>query len=159
LTLAPLPSEGGLSVAPTVADAVDGVDLVQESAPERLDLKRELLEAADRFAAPGTLICSSTSGLRPTLLQSGFEPPERLVGGHPFNPVYLLPLVEVCGGERTSPATVARAAEVYSSVGMHPLVVRTELDGFVADRLLEALWREALWLVNDDVATVAEIDD
>jgi carnitine 3-dehydrogenase len=85
--------------------------------------------------------------------------PERFAVGHPFNPVYLLPLVEVCGGEQTAPETLDQAAAVYEAVGMHPLRVRTEIDGFVADRLLEALWREALWLVQDDVATVAEIDD
>jgi carnitine 3-dehydrogenase len=85
--------------------------------------------------------------------------PERLVVGHPFNPVYLLPLVEVVGGERTSPATVDRASAIYRSVGMHPLALSTEIDGFVADRLLEALWREALWLVDGGVATVEEIDD
>jgi carnitine 3-dehydrogenase len=84
--------------------------------------------------------------------------PERLVVGHPFNPVYLLPLVEVVGGRLTSAETRARAVRVYRALGMHPLEVRTEIDGFVADRLLEALWREALHLVNDDVATVDEID-
>ena len=159
LTLAPLPAEGSLVFAGSVEEAVDGADFVQESAPERLELKQELLAAADRAAPAGAIICSSTSGLRPTDLQAGLARPERLVVGHPFNPVYLLPLVEVCGGERTDPATVERAAAVYRSVGMHPLHVRTEIDGFVADRLLEALWREALWLVHDDVATVAEIDD
>jgi carnitine 3-dehydrogenase len=85
--------------------------------------------------------------------------PERLTVGHPFNPVYLLPLVEVCGGERTAPETVERAAAVYRTLGMHPLVLRREIDAFVADRLLEALWREALWLVADDVASVEDIDD
>jgi carnitine 3-dehydrogenase len=85
--------------------------------------------------------------------------PERLVVGHPFNPVYLLPLVEVCAGERTAPETVGRVQAIYRALGMRPLVVRHEIDGFVADRLLEALWREALWLVADDVATVEEIDD
>jgi hypothetical protein len=79
--------------------------------------------------------------------------PERLVVGHPFNPVYLMPLVEVCGGEATSDDTKERAAEVYRSIGMHPLMLSKEIDGFVADRLMEALWREALWLVNDGVAT------
>ncbi|MBI5089005.1 MAG: thioesterase family protein, partial [Actinobacteria bacterium] len=79
--------------------------------------------------------------------------------GHPFNPVYLLPLVEVCGGSLTSAAAADRAAEVYASIGMRPLRLRKEIDGFVADRLLEALWREALWMVNDGVATAAEIDD
>jgi len=81
------------------------------------------------------------------------------VVGHPFNPVYLLPLVEVCGGDQTSPETVQRAMVIYRSIGMHPLHVRQEIDGFIADRLLEALWREALWLVNDGIATTAEIDD
>jgi carnitine 3-dehydrogenase len=85
--------------------------------------------------------------------------PERFTVGHPFNPVYLLPLVELCGGERTAGETLARAAAVYRSVGMRPLTLRREIDAFVADRLLEALWREALWLVADDVATVEEIDD
>jgi carnitine 3-dehydrogenase len=85
--------------------------------------------------------------------------PQRLVVGHPFNPVYLLPLVEVVGGAATSGAAIDRATEVYRSIGMQPLVLSTEIDGFVADRLLEALWREALWLVHDGVATVEEIDD
>ena len=140
-------------------EAADGVELVQESAPERLDLKRTLLRPRAARRRPGTLLCSSTSGLLPTELQAGLAGPERFVVAHPFNPVYLLPLVELCGGEHTAPETISRAAAAYEAVGMHPLVVRNEIDGFVADRLLEALWREALWLVNDDVATVAEIDD
>jgi carnitine 3-dehydrogenase len=159
LTLAPLPPEGSLVVCASVQDAVDGVELVQESAPEEMELKRALLAEADRFAAADAIVCSSTSGLRPTELQSAMTRPDRFVVGHPFNPVYLLPLVEVCGGEATSAATIERAIADYRSVGMHPLHVRTEIDGFVADRLLEALWREALWLVNDGVATVEEIDD
>ncbi len=159
LTLAPLPAEGTLTVVSSVEDASADVELVQESAPEELELKRGLLAVADRAASADTIICSSTSGLRPSELQKGLTRPERFVVGHPFNPVYLLPLVEVCAGERTSPETVERARRVYAAVGMRPLVVRSEIDGFIADRLLEALWREALWLVNDDVATVSEIDD
>ncbi len=85
--------------------------------------------------------------------------PERFVVGHPFNPVYLLPLVEVCGSPATSAATVRRVSAMYAAAGMRPLVVRHEIDGFIADRLLEALWREALWLVADDVATAEEVDD
>jgi carnitine 3-dehydrogenase len=159
LTLAPLPPEGELRFADSLEEAVAGVDLVQESAPERVELKRELLAAADRAAPPDALVCSSTSGLRPTELQAELERPDRFCVAHPFNPVYLLPLVELCGGERTSQETVERAGALFRSVGMHPLVVRSEIDGFVADRLLEALWREALWLVNDGVATVEEVDD
>jgi carnitine 3-dehydrogenase len=159
LTLAPLPPEGSLVFCASVEEAVAGVDVVQESAPEDLELKRALLAEADRFAGADAILCTSTSGLRPTELQAPLARPERLVVAHPFNPVYLLPLVEVCGGDATSPDTVERALAAYRSVGMHPLHVRTEIDGFVADRLLEALWREALWLVNDGVATVEEVDD
>jgi carnitine 3-dehydrogenase len=114
---------------------------------------------ADGAAPPEALICSSTSGLRPSELQADMAHPERFCVAHPFNPVYLLPLVELCAGERTEPETVERAAALFGSVGMQPLVVRHEIDGFVADRLLEALWREALWLVSDGVATVDEVDD
>jgi carnitine 3-dehydrogenase len=159
LTLSPLPAEGTLSYVDSLEEAVTDVALVQESAPERIEIKRQLLGAASRAADPGTLFCSSTSGLRPSLLGLEMEAPERLVVAHPFNPVYLLPLVELCGGERTAPETVERAAAVYTAVGMHPVTVRTEIDGFIADRLLEALWREALWLVHDGIATVEEVDD
>jgi carnitine 3-dehydrogenase len=159
LTLAPLPPEGTLSFAATPEEAAGGADFVQESAPERVELKRGLLAAASRAAGPDVVFASSTSGLRPTLLQSAMAAPERLTVGHPFNPVYLLPLVELCGGEATAPETVDRAAAVYRTLGMRPLRLAQEIDGFIADRLLEALWREALWLVNDGVATVEEIDD
>jgi 3-hydroxyacyl-CoA dehydrogenase/alpha-ketoglutarate-dependent taurine dioxygenase len=159
LLSAPLPALGTLTFVPTIADAVTGVDFVQESGPERLELKQELLAAADAAADPGVVIGSSTSGLLPTKLQAAMEHPGRLVVGHPFNPVYLLPLVEVCGGERTSPSTIARAVDVYGAVGMRPLELDAEIDGFVADRLLEALWREALWLVRDGFATAGQVDD
>jgi carnitine 3-dehydrogenase / betainyl-CoA thioesterase len=154
-----LPREGRLTLVPTPAAAAQGVELVQESAPERLELKQALLAAAAAAAGPEVLIASSTSGLRPTALAAGIARPERFLVAHPFNPVYLLPLVELCAGERTAPETIERARRLYDLVGMAPLVVRKEIDGFVADRMLEALWREALWLVNDGVATVAEVDD
>lgn len=159
LTQAPLPAEGSLMAVGSVADAVRNVELVQECAPERLDLKQQLLAAASRAAAPETLICSSTSGLGPSLLQAEIEHPERLLVAHPFNPAYLMPLVELCAGRRTQPEALARAAGIYRAVGMHPLVVRKEVDGFIANRLQEAMWREALWLVHDGVATVQEVDD
>ncbi len=118
-----------------------------------------MLAQASLAAPPDAIIATSTSGLLPTRLSADMTGPERLVVGHPFNPVYLLPLVEVCAGQRTAPETVERAQAIYRALGMRPLVVRHEIDGFIADRLLEALWREALWLVADDVATVEEIDD
>ena len=159
LTDAPLPDEGHLRFVDSAEAAVEDADFVQENAPERLDLKISLLQAASRVAGTDVVFASSTSGLLPSLLQEGMTGPERLVVGHPFNPVYLLPLVEVCGGAATAPSTISRAMEFYTSIGMRALHVRKEIDGFIADRLLEALWREALWMVNDGVATVEEIDD
>lgn len=159
LTTAPRPAEGTLRFVGTADEAVAGADFVQESAPERLALKQAMLADASRAADASVVFGSSTSGLLPTELQRDMVHPERLVVGHPFNPVYLLPLVEVVGGKATAVGSIDRAVDVYRSVGMRPLVVRKEIDGFVADRLLEALWREALWLVNDGVATVSEIDD
>lgn len=155
-----IPRAGGtVSFADSLAEAVAGADVIQESALEEEALKRRLLAEIDRHAAPHALVCSSTSGLKPSLLQADMSRPERFLVGHPFNPVYLLPLVEVVAGELTSEETVERALAFYGSLGMKPLRVRKEVDGFLADRLLEALWREALWLVHDDVATVEEVDD
>jgi carnitine 3-dehydrogenase len=159
LTLAPLPQPGAWRIVRTLEEAADGADFIQESLPEREDLKIRLLAQAERAMRPDVVIGSSTSGLLPTRLQSGLRHPERFVVGHPFNPVYLMPLVEVCGGARTSELTKDRAAAFYTRIGMRPLRVRKEIDGFVADRLMEALWREALWLVHDDIATAEEIDD
>jgi carnitine 3-dehydrogenase len=141
-----------------VEAAVAGADFVQESAPEREELKQSLHAQIDAAAKPEALIASSTSGLLPSRLQARMRRPERFVVGHPFNPVYLLPLVEVAGGEKTSAASIEAAKSFYGSIGMRPLHVRTEIDGFIADRLMEALWREALWLVNDGVATTEEVD-
>ena len=159
LVRVPLPPEGTVTVVSTIAEACADADFVQESAPERVELKQSLLNEADAVLAPGVVIGSSTSGLLPSLLQEGMAHPDRLVVGHPFNPVYLLPLVEVCPGSRTSASAVEKATDVYTSIGMRPLVLSREIDGFVADRLLEALWREALWLVADGVATMEDVDD
>ncbi|HWV09262.1 MAG TPA: L-carnitine dehydrogenase, partial [Pseudomonas sp.] len=134
-------------------------DFIQESAPERLELKCELHAKISAAARPDVLIGSSTSGLLPSEFYADAVHPERCVVGHPFNPVYLLPLVEVVGGAKTAPEAVQAAIAVYQSLGMRPLHVRKEVPGFIADRLLEALWREALHLVNDGVATTGEIDD
>lgn len=159
LIAAQLPQEGTLTFVGTPEEAAAGVDFVQESAPERLEMKQDLLRRASAVAGPDVVFGSSTSGLLPTLMQQGMTHPERLLVGHPFNPVYLMPLVEICGGEQTSQAAKERAAQVYSSIGMHPLLLRKEIDGFVADRMMEALWREALWMVNDGIATTSEIDE
>ena len=134
-------------------------DWVQESAPEDEGVKRSLLRRLDGAAEPATVVASSSSGLLPTRLADGLDHPERLLIGHPFNPVYLLPLVEVVPGEATAAETVAAAMAHYDDLVMHPLLVRNEVEGYLSDRLQEALWRENLHLVNDGVATTAELDD
>ena len=153
------PTPGELRIAANIADAVDGAGFIQESVPERLDLKRTVLAGIDAAALPETVVASSTSGLLPSDMQRGLVHPGRMLVGHPFNPVYLLPLVEIVGGRATDAAAVERAGAVYESIGMKPVVVRKEIDAFIGDRLQEALWREALWLVHDGIATVEEIDD
>lgn len=158
LTLVPR-VRGAVSFVRSLEEAVHDADVIQESAPEDENLKRRLLAEIDALAPSEALVCSSTSGLLPSRLQRDLAHPDRLVVGHPFNPVYLLPLVEVVAGEQTSEDAVERAVAFYTSLGMRPLRVRKEVDGFLADRLLEALWREALWLVHDDAATVEEVDD
>ena len=151
-------SPARLRFAKSLGECLEGADFIQESAPEREPLKQRLLAEIDARAPRAAIIASSTSGLLPSRLCADMAHPERLVVGHPFNPVYLLPLVEVVGGDKTSAATMAAACAFYTSLGMRPLPLRREIEGFVADRLMEALWREALWLVNDGVATTEEID-
>jgi len=154
-----LPKEGTLTLAQTIAEAVAGADFIQESVPERLDLKHKVLAQIDAHAAADAIIGSSTSGILPSEMQTAMKHPERLVVGHPFNPVYLLPLVEIVGGKQTSAEAIEKARALYASIGMKPVVIRKEIEAFVGDRLLEALWREALWLIKDDITTVEELDD
>ncbi len=142
----------------TVEECITGAGFIQENAPEREDLKQALLAGIDASADPDAIIASSTSGLLPSRLSARCRRADRFVVGHPFNPVYLLPLVEVIGGDKTSAETIERTKSFYCSMGMRPLHIKREVEGFVADRLMEALWREALWLVNDGVATTEEID-
>ncbi|QNU62012.1 L-carnitine dehydrogenase [Vreelandella titanicae] len=159
LGLAPDASPERLTFADTIKKAVDGADLIQENVPERLPLKQEILAAIDAAASPDIIIGSSTSGFKPTDLQQQCQQaPGRVIVAHPFNPVYLLPLVELVGGKATRLTQIASAQGLYQALAMRPLVVRREIEGHIADRLMEALWREALHLVNDGVATTEEID-
>lgn len=157
--LAPGASPTRLRLVETIEACVADADFIQESAPERLELKCELHAKISAAARSNVLIASSTSGLLPSEFYADAVQPERCLVGHPFNPVYLLPLVEVVGGERTASSAIQTAIAIYKTLGMRPLHVRKEVPGFIADRLLEALWREALHLVNDGVATTGEIDD
>ncbi len=155
-----LPKEGKLTFAKTIAEAVADADFIQESVPERLDLKHKVLAEIDMHAPANAILGSSTSGIKPSDMQVAMKKhPERLVVGHPFNPVYLLPIVEIVGGIKTFPEAIEVAKEIYSSIGMKPVVIRKEIEAFVGDRLLEAAWREALWLIKDGICSVEELDD
>ena len=154
-----VPEAGTLSFHATLAEAVAGAEIVHESVPERLDLKQRVHADISAAAPADAILCTSTSGLLPTKIQEGLERPDNLIVAHPFNPVYLLPLVELVAGQGTAGGVMDRAAAILDSLGMKPLKVRKEIDAFIADRLLEAVWRESLWLVKDGVATTEEIDD
>jgi carnitine 3-dehydrogenase len=151
-------SQDRLACHDDLAGAVAGADVVQENAPENGPVKRRVLADVDRAARPGVIIASSTSGFAMTMLQADCEHPERCVVGHPFNPPYLIPVVEVAGGERTDPAAVEWLVRFYASTGKRPLRLSRELPGFVGNRLQEAMWREALHMVAAGEATVEEID-
>jgi len=154
-----LPQKGQLSFKSSVAEASANADIIIEAVPERLDMKQSVYREIESSASTEAIIASSTSGILPTELQAGLEHPERLMVAHPFNPVYLLPLTEMVGGEKTSAAAIEKASNMLESIGMFPLHIKKEIPAFIADRLLESVWREALWLVNDGVATTEEIDD
>ena len=159
LTFAPLPPKGKLHFTTDLNAMAGKVDFIQENIPEQLELKQRVLAEVSRHAAPDVVIASSTSGLMPSDLQRDMQAPERLLVGHPFNPVYLLPLVELVGGKKTSVEAIEAASRFYTAIGMHPLKVRREVPGHLTDRLQEALWREILHMVNDGVATTGELDE
>lgn len=134
-------------------------EFIQESAPDSLEIKTRLHQQIDLVTPPDVIIASSSSGLLPTDIQAGSNHPERIVIGHPFNPVYILPLVEIVRGDQTSADTARLAAEFYEQIGMYPLMVKKEIEGYISDRLQEAIWREALHMVADGVASTKDIDD
>ncbi len=159
LTSAPRQREGNIRFLDNIEQAVGEAELIVESVPERLDIKQTVYKEIELSAGVDAIIASSTSGIMPSDLQAKMLHPERLLVAHPFNPVYLLPLVELVGGKNTSIETIERAREIYQTLGMHPLHVKKEIEAFIADRLLEAVWRESLWLVKDGIATTQDVDD
>lgn len=159
LTPLPLGRKGTIQFVRTIAQAVENTAYVQESVSEKLDLKLKIIAQIEAAASPHTLIGSSTSGFKPSQLNTAMKHPQRLFVAHPFNPVYLLPVVEIVPSALTSPDAIEKAKALLVDIGMKPLIIRKEIDAHVADRLLEAVWREALWLVKDGIATTEEIDD
>jgi carnitine 3-dehydrogenase len=152
-------SRDRLRWADTLEEALADTDFVQESSPEVLEAKRALLAQIDQATSPEVVVSSSTSGLLMTEMAVDCANPGRLLVGHPFNPPYLIPLVEVCGGELTDPDVVKWADEFYTVAGKRSLKMDQEVSGFVGNRVQEALWREALHMVDSGQATVQQIDD
>ena len=147
-----------LSVVADPVEAVKDAQFVQESIPERIGLKHELYRAIEPALGVNVVVASSASGLTLSELQQGWQDPSPLVLGHPFNPPHLIPLVEVMGNERTAPGMVQIARQFYESVGKVTIEVRREVPGHVANRLQAALWREAINLVLEGVASVEDVD-
>src|SRR5260370_12940651 len=159
LGLSPGASQSNLKFSAALAQAVAGVDLVQENGPERIDFKQRLYGQLDELLAPDVIIDSSSSGLTMSEIQSGAAiHPERCVIAHPFNPPHLIPLVEIVGGAKTSEATIQRAAEFYTSIGQRTVRLNKEKPGHVANRLQAAVAREVYYLVADGVVSAADVD-
>ena len=159
LTDVALPDEGVISFHGSIQEAVQGASWIQESVPERLDIKHKTFGAIQQACDPEAVIGSSTSGFKPSQLQEGMARPDQIMVAHPFNPVYLLPLVELVPAEGHDSPLIDRAKSILASLGMYALHLKKEIDAHVADRFLEAVWREALWLVKDGIATTEEIDN
>ncbi|SFB14116.1 carnitine 3-dehydrogenase [Lentibacillus halodurans] len=152
-------SQDNLFFEQDLKKALSNADFVQENVPEREELKRRVIADIDKYSPNEAVIASSTSGILPSTLQADcHNHPERVMVAHPFNPVYLVPLVELVGGEKTESQYIDKAKNFYDGMGMKPLVVRQEIEGHIADRLMEAIWRESLHIVNDGVATTEEVD-
>lgn len=147
-----------LQVLSTLEDAVADADVVQEAVPEVAELKRKVFSEMDASAPPDAVLLTSTSGISMTTIQSDCTRPERTAVGHPFNPPYLVPLVEILGGDRTAPETVAWASDFYRLNAKDPIVLEREIPAFIASRLQEAMWREALHMIAAGEATVEQID-
>jgi len=148
-----------LKIFSNLTDSLLSTTFVQENAPENENLKKKLLKEIDNQLPKNIIIASSSSGLLPTRIQSLCKYPERICIGHPFNPVYLLPLVELVSGKKTKKKTISDAKKFYEEIGMKPLIVKKEIEGYISDRLQEALWREALHIIKDGVASTQEVDD
>ncbi|MFZ0474056.1 MAG: 3-hydroxyacyl-CoA dehydrogenase NAD-binding domain-containing protein [Halobacillus sp.] len=158
LGLAEGASRDRLTFEADASEAVKEADFIQENVPENEELKQTVLQTIDQHAKADAIIGSSTSGIMPSELQANLNNPERFVVAHPFHPVYILPLVEIVPGEQTTHEHVEKAISIYESLQMSVLHVRNEIEGHIADRLIEAIWRESLHIVNEGIATTEEVD-
>ena len=157
--LSPGASRERLSFTTNMNDALSNADFIQENGPERPDFKIKLFADMDEAAPPDSIIASSSSGITPSVMQSGCKRPERVLVGHPFNPPHIIPLVEVVGGTKTSPEAIQQALAFYASIGKKPILLHKELPGHVGNRLQAALYREVAYLIDQGVLSVADADD
>jgi 3-hydroxyacyl-CoA dehydrogenase len=151
-------SRDRLTFTTDMVRALAGADLVQENGPERPDFKMKLFAELDAATPVDSIIASSSSGITPSVMQTNCAHPERVLVGHPFNPPHVIPLVEVVGGAKTSPEAVRQAMSFYSSIGKKAIHLKKELPGHVANRLQSALYREVLYLIEQDVLSVEDAD-
>ena len=138
--------------------ALKNADFIQENATENYKIKAKLMNLIGKYAKNNAIISSSSSGLLPSKIYSKCRNPARTMIGHPFNPVYLCPGVEVVAGKKTKTKFLNKANKFYKSISMNPIIVKKELPGFLADRLQEALWREGLHIINEGYATTKDLD-
>ena len=148
-----------LEFSKSLKDAVENADLIQENAPENENLKKNLIKEISEYSKINSIIASSSSGLLPSKIQSKCKNPKRLIIAHPFNPVYLLPLVELVAGKKTDKKFINKANLFYSNIGMKTLILKKELPGYLSDRLQESIWRESLHIINEGYASTQDLDD
>ena len=148
-----------LEFSKSLKDAVENADLIQENAPENENLKKNLIKEISEHSKINSIIASSSSGLLPSKIQSKCKNPKRLIIAHPFNPVYLLPLVELVAGKQTDKKFINKANMFYSNIGMKTLILKKELPGYLSDRLQESMWRESLHIINEGYASTQDLDD
>ncbi len=141
-----------------IEECLKEADLIQECATENYTLKTKLFNTIGKYAKPSAIISSSSSGLLPTRIFSKCKNPNRAIIGHPFNPVYMLPAVEIVPGKKTTKRYLEKAKNFYKSISMNPIVIKKELPGYLSDRLQEALWREGLHIINEGHATTEQLD-
>ena len=152
------PNLKNLKYVSTIEEAVKTADFIQECATENYNLKTKLMNTIGKFAKPNAIISSSSSGLLPSRIYSKCKNPSRTMIGHPFNPVYLCPGVEIVPGKKTNKFFLNEAKNFYKSISMNPIMLKKELPGYLSDRLQEALWREALHIVNEGYAKTEDLD-
>ena len=142
----------------SIEDTLKDADFIQECATENYSLKTKLMSSISKYSKKNAIIASSSSGLLPSRVFSKCKYPERGLIGHPFNPVYLLPAVEIVPGKKTSKKFINQAKKFYQSISMNPIMIKKELPGYLSDRLQEALWREGLHIINEGYATTKDLD-